>query len=164
MAELGRDEEVLLWARRGIAETNGWQVEKLYDLACGVYERRSAPLEVLRLRREQHEGMASASTYSLLRRAADAVGAWDIERDAARLALRERVPCATHCLETAQSLRSARRSRSTSPENARFEPRPGSLNLCLQAAPNRGAPPMGPVSASGRSAEWERGGLAAHRV
>jgi hypothetical protein len=109
MAELGRDEEVLLWARRGIAETNGWQVEKLYDLACGVYERRSAPLEVLRLRREQHEGMASASTYSLLRRAADAAGAWDIERDAARLALRERVPCATHCLETAQSLRSARR-------------------------------------------------------
>jgi len=34
--------------------------------------------------------MASASTYSRLRRAADAVGAWDIERDAARLALRER--------------------------------------------------------------------------
>ncbi len=90
MAELGRDEEVLLWAKRGIAETDGWQVEKLYDLACGVHERRSAPLEVLRLRREQHEGMASASTYSLLRRAADAVGAWDIERDAARLALRER--------------------------------------------------------------------------
>jgi hypothetical protein len=90
MAELGRDEEVLLWAKRGIAETDSWQVEKLYDLACSVYERRSALLEVLRLRREQHEGMASASTYSLLRRAADAVGAWDIERDAARLALRER--------------------------------------------------------------------------
>lgn len=34
--------------------------------------------------------MASASTYSRLRRAADGVGAWDIERDAARLALRER--------------------------------------------------------------------------
>jgi hypothetical protein len=89
MAELGRDDEVLLWARRGIAETDGWQVEQLYDLACGVHERRSAALEVLRLRREQHETMASASTYSLLRRAADAVGAWDIERDAARLALRE---------------------------------------------------------------------------
>lgn len=90
MAELGREEEVLLWARRGIAETDGWQVAQLYDLACGVYERRSASLEVLRLRREQHERMASASTYSCLRRAADAVGAWDIERDAARLALRER--------------------------------------------------------------------------
>ncbi len=90
MAELGRDEEVLLWAGRGIAETNGWQVAQLYDLACGVHERRSAPLEVLRLRREQHELMASAGTYSRLRSAADAVGAWEIERDAARLALRER--------------------------------------------------------------------------
>ncbi len=94
MAELGRDEEVLLWAGRGIAETNGWQVAQLYDLACGVHERRSAPLEVLRLRREQHERMASAGTYSSLRSAADAVGAWEIERDAARLALRERDLCA----------------------------------------------------------------------
>ncbi len=90
MAELGRDDEVLLWAVRGIAETDGWQIEKLYGLACAVHERRSAPLEVLGLRREQHNRMASANTYSLLRRAADALGAWDIERDAARLALRER--------------------------------------------------------------------------
>ncbi len=90
MAELGRDEEVLLWTTRGIAETDGWQVGQLFDLACGVHERGSAPLEVLRLRREQHERMASAGTYSLLRRAADAVDAWGIERDAARLALRER--------------------------------------------------------------------------
>jgi len=82
--------EVLLWAGRGIAETDGWQVEKLYDLACGVHELREAPAEVLRLCREQHERMASASTYSRLRRAADAVGAWDFERDAACLALRER--------------------------------------------------------------------------
>jgi hypothetical protein len=90
MAELERDEEVVLWARRGIAETDGWQVERLYDLACVVHERRDALAEVLRLRREQHERMASASTYSLLSRAADGVGAWEIERDAARLALRER--------------------------------------------------------------------------
>ncbi len=90
MLELGRDEEVLMWAGRGIAETDGWQVEKLYDLACGVHERRSEPLEVLRLRREQHERMASAGTYSRLHRAAETAGAWDIEREAARLALRER--------------------------------------------------------------------------
>ncbi len=90
MAELGREEEVLAWANRGIAETDGWQVERLYDFACDVHERRSAPLEVLRLRREQHERTASAGTYSRLHDAADAVGAWDIERDAARLALRER--------------------------------------------------------------------------
>jgi hypothetical protein len=90
MVELGREEEVLRWATRGIAETDGWQVEQLYDLACGVHERRSAALEVLRLRREQHGRMASTSTYTRLRRAADAVGAWEIERDAARLALRRR--------------------------------------------------------------------------
>jgi hypothetical protein len=90
MAEIGNDDDVLLWARRGISETSGWQVAKLYDLACGVHEGRSEPLEVLRLRREQHETMSSASTYTLLRGAADALGAWDVERDAARLALRER--------------------------------------------------------------------------
>jgi hypothetical protein len=90
MAELGRDDQVLLWARRGIAETSGWQVGKLFDLACGVHERRSEPLEVLRLRREHHEGMASADTYARLHQAADALGAWDVERAAARLVLRER--------------------------------------------------------------------------
>lgn len=90
MAELGRDEEVLLWAERGVVETDGWQVASLYDLACGVHERRSALPEVLRLRRAQHEAMASGGTYTLLRRAAEALHAWDTERDAARLALRER--------------------------------------------------------------------------
>ena len=90
MAELGRDDEVLRWAQRGIAETSGWQVGKLFDLACGVHERRSEPLEVLRLRREQHEGMASADTYAQLHQSADALGAWGVERAAARLALRER--------------------------------------------------------------------------
>ena len=60
MAELGRDDDVLSWALRGIAETDGWQLDKLYDLACGVHERRAAPLEVLALRREQHERMASS--------------------------------------------------------------------------------------------------------
>jgi uncharacterized Zn finger protein len=90
MAELARDDEVLLWAERGIARTDGWQVARLYDLVCGVHERRSALPEVLRLRRAQHEAMASASTYTLLRRAAEALHAWDTERDAARLALHER--------------------------------------------------------------------------
>ncbi len=92
MAELGREEEVLQWATRGIAETDGWQVAQLYDLACSVHGRRSAALEALRLRREQHGRMASASTYSRLRHAAEEVGAWEIERDAARVALRNRDP------------------------------------------------------------------------
>jgi hypothetical protein len=90
MAELGREDNVLSFARRGIAETNGWQVDKLYDLACGVHERAGAPVEALALRRQQHERTPTASTYSTLRRAAEALGAWGMERDAARRVLRER--------------------------------------------------------------------------
>ena len=90
MAELGRDDDVLALARRGIDETTGWQVVKLYDFACAVHERRGAALEQLALRREQHERMASASSYASLRRAADSAGVWQVERNEARRALRDR--------------------------------------------------------------------------
>ena len=90
MAELGRDDDVLAWTTRGIAQTSGWQTAKLYDLACAVHTRRSAPLEVLGLRRAQHERMASLATYTRLRATAEAVDAWGLERDAARAALRRR--------------------------------------------------------------------------
>jgi hypothetical protein len=90
MAELGRDDEVLSWARRGITETQGWQVAQLYDLACEVHDRHQMPVEVLALRREHHERMASAGTYRALRGAADALDAWEVECGAARAALRER--------------------------------------------------------------------------
>lgn len=89
MAELERDEDVLSFALRGIAQTSGWQVDKLYDLACEVHERADAPVEALALRRQQHERAPSASTYSTLRRAAETLDAWELERDAARAALRE---------------------------------------------------------------------------
>jgi len=84
MVELDRDADALTWARRGIAETEGWQIAQLYDLAAGVYARRNAPEEVVSLRREQHFRMASATTYSFLREAAEATGQWDAERAAAR--------------------------------------------------------------------------------
>lgn len=87
MAELGRDDETLAWTARGIAETHGWQTAKLYDLACAVHAKRGHPLEVLALRRAQHERMPSLSTYGTLRTAADAMAAWPLERDAARAAL-----------------------------------------------------------------------------
>jgi hypothetical protein len=90
MAELGRDDDVLSWATRGIAETSGWQVAQLYDLAAGVHTRREEDQEVLRLRREQHQRMPSSSTYSLLRAAAEAGGVWPAERPAARAVLAER--------------------------------------------------------------------------
>lgn len=90
MAELGRDDDVLSWATRGIAETSGWQVAQLYDLAAGVHTRREEDQEVLRLRREQHQRMPSSSTYGLLRAAAG--GVWPAERPAARAVLAERDP------------------------------------------------------------------------
>ncbi|MGA8339778.1 MAG: hypothetical protein WB761_33890 [Solirubrobacteraceae bacterium] len=90
MAELGREDDVLVWCERGIAETRGWQTGRLYDLACETHARRGEPLEALRLRRSQHERMPSLSTYNALRRAAEAVDAWSVERDAARAVLRER--------------------------------------------------------------------------
>jgi uncharacterized Zn finger protein len=72
----------------GIAEASGWQVGTLYDLACETYARLGQPLEVLRLRRAQHERMPSLSTYTTLQTAAEEVHAWDVERDAARMVLR----------------------------------------------------------------------------
>ena len=81
---------MLAWARRGISETSGWQIAQLDDLAAGVYARQSRPGDVLALRREQHNRMASVSTYGGLRSAAEAEGVWPEEREAARTALRER--------------------------------------------------------------------------
>lgn len=89
MEELGRDDDVLVWATRGIAETSGWQLAQLYDLAAGVHARRGEDRELLRLRREQHQRMPSSSTYGLLRRAAEGCGAWDPERPGARSVLAE---------------------------------------------------------------------------
>lgn len=91
MAELGRDDEVIDWARRGIAQTSGWQTDQLYDLACHAYERQDQPLEAL-VRRAQHERTPTSPSYHRLRRAAEAVDAWPLERDGARRALREHNP------------------------------------------------------------------------
>lgn len=92
MAELGLDDEVLVWSKRGIAQTSGWQISKLYDLACGVHAKREQPLEVLALRRGQHERMPSSSTYLALRTAAETLGAWSVEQDAARATLQRADP------------------------------------------------------------------------
>ncbi|MGC9220829.1 MAG: hypothetical protein ACP5H2_05680 [Solirubrobacteraceae bacterium] len=89
MAELGRDEEVVEWARRGIAQTSGWQTDRLYDHACAAYLRQDRPLDVLAMRRAQHERTPTGSSYRQLRSAAEAVEAWSLERDGARRALRE---------------------------------------------------------------------------
>jgi uncharacterized Zn finger protein len=87
MVELGRDDDALAWAQRGIAETDGWQVAQLYELAAGVSLRRGSSSEVLRLRWEEHRRMTSSTTYALLREAAEAAGVWEVERSSARAVL-----------------------------------------------------------------------------
>ena len=87
MLELGREDDALVWARRGIAETTGWQVAKLYDLAATVLAGRGDGTSALDLRREQHQRMPSSSTYSLLQAATEAVGGWEAEREPARAVL-----------------------------------------------------------------------------
>ena len=60
MAELGRDDDVLSWATRGIAETSGWQVAQLYGLTVGVDTRRGEDQEC--------SGSAGSSTSGCPRR------------------------------------------------------------------------------------------------
>jgi hypothetical protein len=84
MVEIDRVDDALAWARRGITETSGWQVAKLYDLSAAILAERGELVSVLDLRREQHSRMASALTYSVLQGAADQVGVWAAEIGGAR--------------------------------------------------------------------------------
>jgi hypothetical protein len=92
MVELDRRADALAWARRGIAETSGWQLANLYDLAASLLTDNGALVEVVGLRREQHERMPSLSTYSKLQAAARAADSWDAEIVAARAVLAARDP------------------------------------------------------------------------
>ena len=92
MVELGRDEEAVAWARRGIEDTTGWQPDQLYDLACEAHGRRGEQVQALALRRAQHERTPTSSTYRQLRTAAEVIHAWTVESDAARRVLREHNP------------------------------------------------------------------------
>ncbi len=89
MVELGRDDDALAWAQRGIAEASGrpWQFGPLYDLAAGVHLRCGAQGEIATLRWEQHRRMPSSTTYLLFRDATDATGVWESERAEARSVL-----------------------------------------------------------------------------
>lgn len=87
MLELGRDDDALAWSRRGIESTSGWQVARLYDIACGVVSDRGDAAAVLDLRRDQHRRMPSSTSYSLLRKAADPLNLWSSEQATARAIL-----------------------------------------------------------------------------
>ncbi len=92
MLELEEAEDALVWARRGIAETSGRQVTKLYDLAADLLSDARDLEEVVELRRHHHERMPSFSTYDKLKSATDAIGVWDAEVARARTVLADRDP------------------------------------------------------------------------
>lgn len=79
MAELGRDNDVLSGARRGISETRGWQVARLYDLACDARPDQAlawylqlADEELLQTGRPAYA--RAVAMLKRARRAADAAG------------------------------------------------------------------------------------------
>lgn len=90
MIELDMPEDAFAWARRGIAETTGWQLAKLYDLAAGLLATAGNVDDVVELRRHHHHRMPSSSTYASLKTAARANGTWDDEIATARAALAAR--------------------------------------------------------------------------
>ena len=92
LVELGQADDALSWARRGIAETSGWQVAKLYDLAAELLTGSGDPAAVVELRRHHHERTPSASTYAKLQTAASTINSWAVEVDRARAVLGEHDP------------------------------------------------------------------------
>jgi hypothetical protein len=92
MIELGQGDDALAWARRGIDETSGWQVAKLYDLAADLLSDAGDVDGVVELRRHHHDRMPGSSTYAKLQTAARAAGTWEVEIGPARAAVAERDP------------------------------------------------------------------------
>jgi len=92
MLELDVPDDALRWALDGIERTSGWQVSKLYDLAADLLADRGDVIGVLGLRRVQHQRMPSATTYGLLRSAAETTGEWAAMRAEARAVLGARDP------------------------------------------------------------------------
>ncbi len=90
MIELDRPADALAWAHRGIAETTGWQVANLYDLAADMLADTGDIEGVVGLRRHHHERMPSSSTYAKLQTVARTNGTWDEEIAGARAVLASR--------------------------------------------------------------------------
>ncbi|MBS1846792.1 MAG: hypothetical protein JST73_00800, partial [Actinobacteria bacterium] len=87
MIEIGRPDDAIDWARRGIAETTGFQLFKLYDLAAQLLDAAGNHDDVVALRRAQHERMPSPSTYGTYRGVAETAGLWEDEIGWARAVL-----------------------------------------------------------------------------
>jgi uncharacterized Zn finger protein len=92
MVEMGRDQDALEWARRGLKSGGGaWMHErKLREIAATLLDRRGdtdGAMDVLR------EGLArgpALDAFGMLRSVASRHGRWEAEREAALVAVRAR--------------------------------------------------------------------------
>ncbi|MBK6968846.1 MAG: hypothetical protein IPH29_06975 [Candidatus Microthrix sp.] len=129
-------DDALAWARRGIAETTGWQVAKLYDLAADLLGDEHDLDGVVDLRRHHLERLPSASTYAGLQAAARTNGTWDVEIGPARTLLAEatRSASSTPCSPTRQPTRPGQRR---PPATVSSRLRGGCASLRRASRPNR---------------------------
>lgn len=80
LQEMGRYDEMLAYALRGIATRTDWQARKLYEVARAGYERRGETGAVLALTRRELAAYRDHLGFARLRTAAQIAGCWDDER------------------------------------------------------------------------------------
>ncbi|MBP2047975.1 putative Zn finger protein [Streptomyces griseochromogenes] len=87
---VGRADEALRWAERGIEETPDDVTSDiaLIDYLCDRYTRADRLLDAVALRRAQFAARRSLAAYQQLRTAARAAGCWQAEREQALVPLR----------------------------------------------------------------------------
>jgi len=90
MVEMGRDEDALEWARRGLhAAAGGWMHErKLRDVVATLLEKRGDVDGATAVLREGLGRGAALDAYAMLRSVARRHARWDEERDAALAVVR----------------------------------------------------------------------------
>lgn len=92
MQQLGRYDDALAWALRGLDEKPDRFVGKLYDFAVAEYLRRGAHDEALALRRRQHQQQPTEESYLALRLLARAAGTWEVDGPPALALLEQAQP------------------------------------------------------------------------
>ena len=92
LREIGRDDEALAWARRGMALPATWQSRGLYDVAAAVLADRGDRPGLVALRQEGLSALPDTTSLSALREAAVVSGRWAELRAPALRALAERAP------------------------------------------------------------------------
>lgn len=92
LREIGRDDEALLWARKGMALPATWQSRGLFDVAAAVLAERSDLDATVALRQEGLSALPDTMSLAALRDAATASGQWGSLREPSLRVLADRAP------------------------------------------------------------------------